>query len=107
MSPTPAAEQAQCLHAARAQPEETRRLEVVMVPAPQRNSSCTTLIFVMWGMSGCVAGGTEMSLLTFYTFRFFSLLFLEKGSPYWGKFIGFSVNEFCVCVCFFTPTFHW
>lgn len=24
------------------------------------------------------------------------MLFLEKGSHYWGKFIGFSVNEFCV-----------
>lgn len=85
MSPAPGAEQAQCLHAARVQSEETRPLEVVMVPAPQRNSSCTTFIFVMWGMSGCVAGGTEMSLLTFYTFRFFLIALFGKGKPLLGQ----------------------
>lgn len=99
MSPMPGAEQAQCLHVARAPSEETRRPEVVMVSAPQRNSSCTILIFVTRGMSGWVAGGTEMSLLTFYTFRFFFIALFGKGKPLLGRIHRF----FCKWVLCVSP----
>lgn len=52
-------------------------------------------------MSGCVAGGTEMSSADFLYFQIFSSLILEKGSPHWGQIYRF----FCkwACFLFFSP----
>lgn len=103
MFPKLGAKQAQCPHAARALSEVTSQLRAVMVCALQRNSSCRTLIFVMWTMSGYVAGGTEMSSADFLYLQIFSLLFLEKGSPHWGRIHRF----FCKWVLFSNSTGNW
>lgn len=85
MFPKLGAKQAQGPHAARVLSQVTLGLDSVMVCAFQWNSSCRTLIFVMWSMSGCVAGGTEIASADFLYLQIFSLLILEKGSPQWGQ----------------------
>lgn len=59
-------------------------------------------------MSGYVVGGTEMSSADFLYLQIFSLLFLEKGSPDWGRIHRF----FCKWVLFSSQTplvtdFYW
>lgn len=85
MFPKLGAKQAQDPHAARVLSQVTLGLDSVMVCAFQWNSSCRTLIFVMWSMSGYVAGGTEIASADFLYLQIFSLLILEKGSPQWGQ----------------------
>lgn len=62
-------------------------------------------------MSGCVAGGTEMSSADFLYFQIFSSLILEKGSPHWGQIYRFFCKwVFCVPLRRQTPLvtdFQW
>lgn len=109
MFPKLGAKQAQRLHAARGLSEGTVGLKCHGRCA-RRNSSCATLIFVMWSMSGCVAGGTEMSSADFLYLHIFLLLFLEKGSPYWSRIHRFFCKWVLFCFSPQTPLvtdFQW
>lgn len=96
MFPKPGAKQAQrtstCSPSSLS--EVTIQLKAVMLCALQRNSSCGTLIFVMWSMSGYVAGGTEMSFADFLYLQIFFVALFGKGKPSLGLNSWFSVNEF-------------
>lgn len=75
--------------------EVTILLKAVVLCALQWNSSCGTLIFMMWSMSGYVAGGTEMSFADFLYLQIFFVALFGKGKPSLGLNSWFSVNEFC------------